>query len=148
MRRVIGCVRRVKVEGVESVHELHVWQLTATRVVATLHIRCRSVSDYMTIAVRVKQLFHDEAIHSVTVQPEFSDMVCPRHEILVFAILFLKPHPTHSRPVWLTAQAWLDDRYSVAGELKEIGQRLLTVHLDLVPRHTPLRGYGLSIGPH
>jgi len=66
----------VQVEGIQDVHELHVWQLTATRIIATIHIRCRSPSDYTAIAVRVNQLFHDEGIHSITVQPEFADMVC------------------------------------------------------------------------
>jgi len=63
------------VEGIQGVHELHVWQLTATRIIATIHIRCRSASDYVSIAVRVKRLLHDEGIHSVTVQPEFAEMV-------------------------------------------------------------------------
>ena len=63
-------------EGVYDVHELHVWQLTATQIIATIHIRCRSPSDYVAIAVRVKQVFHDEGIYSITIQPEFAEMVC------------------------------------------------------------------------
>jgi len=65
------------VEGIEEVHELHVWQLTASRIIATTHIRCRNAANYMTIAVRVKQFFHNEGIHSTTVQPEFTEMVPP-----------------------------------------------------------------------
>jgi len=69
------CLSATQVEGIEDIHELHVWQLTATRIVGTIHIRCRSASDFAMIAVRVKQVFHDEGIHSVTVQPEFVAMV-------------------------------------------------------------------------
>ena len=69
----------MQVEGIQEVHELHVWQLTATRIIATTHIRCRNPSDYIAIAVRVKQLFHDEGIHSTTVQPEFAEMVSYIH---------------------------------------------------------------------
>ncbi|ELT90648.1 hypothetical protein CAPTEDRAFT_151660 [Capitella teleta] len=60
-----------KVEGVLAVHEFHVWQLAGNRIIASAHIRCQNLRDYMRIAEEVKMFFHDEGIHSTTIQPEF-----------------------------------------------------------------------------
>ncbi|CAD5120890.1 DgyrCDS9443 [Dimorphilus gyrociliatus] len=64
-----------EVEGIESIHEFHVWQLTGSRIIATAHIRCQNMNDYAIISEKVKKFFHNEGIHSTTVQPEFN-MVC------------------------------------------------------------------------
>ncbi len=61
------------VEGVLAVHEFHVWQLAGDRIIASAHIRCRNPRDYMCIAEKVTFFFHNEGIHSVTIQPEFVD---------------------------------------------------------------------------
>lgn len=60
-----------EVEGVLAVHEFHVWQLAGERIIASAHIRCKNLQDYMQIAERVKEFFHNEGIHSTTIQPEF-----------------------------------------------------------------------------
>jgi len=60
-----------EVEGVIAVHEFHIWQLAGDRIIASAHIRCRNLADYILIAERVKEFFHDEGIHSTTIQPEF-----------------------------------------------------------------------------
>lgn len=62
-----------KVDGVLAVHEFHVWQLAGDRIIASAHIRCRNLSEYMEIAEKVKEFFHNEGIHSTTIQPEFID---------------------------------------------------------------------------
>lgn len=62
------------VDGVLAVHEFHVWQLAGDRIIASAHIRCRNLSEYMKIAERVKEFFHNEGIHSTTIQPEFIDV--------------------------------------------------------------------------
>lgn len=59
------------VDGVLAVHEFHVWQLAGDRIIASAHIRCRNLSEYMKIAEKVKEFFHNEGIHSTTIQPEF-----------------------------------------------------------------------------
>ncbi|KAG1676665.1 Zinc transporter 1 [Nymphon striatum] len=59
------------VDGVLAVHEFHVWQLAGDRIIASAHIRCRNLTDYMKIAEKVKEFFHNEGIHSTTIQPEF-----------------------------------------------------------------------------
>ncbi|XP_052893207.1 proton-coupled zinc antiporter SLC30A1 isoform X1 [Anopheles moucheti] len=63
-----------KVDGVLAVHEFHVWQLAGDRIIASAHIRCRNLSEYMKIAERVKEFFHNEGIHSTTIQPEFVEI--------------------------------------------------------------------------
>ena len=38
---------------------------------ASAHITCRSPDEYMSIANKIKRFFHNEGIHSTTIQPEF-----------------------------------------------------------------------------
>ncbi|XP_058975628.1 proton-coupled zinc antiporter SLC30A1 isoform X1 [Musca domestica] len=63
-----------KVDGVLAVHEFHVWQLAGDRIIASAHIRCHNLSEYMKIAEKVKEFFHNEGIHSTTIQPEFVEV--------------------------------------------------------------------------
>lgn len=60
-----------QIEGVLSLHEFHVWQLAGDKIIASAHITCRSMAEYMPIANKVKDFFHNEGIHSTTIQPEF-----------------------------------------------------------------------------
>lgn len=64
-------LRLRSLEGVLAVHELHVWQLAGSRIIATAHIKCHDPDAYMDIAKRIKGMFHDEGIHATTIQPEF-----------------------------------------------------------------------------
>lgn len=63
--------------GVVSCHHLHVWQLSDTKVVASLHIRvdCEvegaGSASYMHLARQVRRCLHGYGIHSSTIQPEF-----------------------------------------------------------------------------
>lgn len=63
-----------KVDGVLAVHEFHIWQLAGDRIIASAHIRCKNLSEYMKIAEKVKEFFHNEGIHSTTIQPEFIEV--------------------------------------------------------------------------
>jgi solute carrier family 30 (zinc transporter), member 1 len=63
-----------RVDGVLAVHEFHVWQLAGDRIIASAHIRCRNLSEYMKLAEKVKEFFHNEGIHSTTIQPEFIEV--------------------------------------------------------------------------
>ncbi|XP_065581156.1 proton-coupled zinc antiporter SLC30A1-like [Artemia franciscana] len=62
-----------EIDGVLAVHEFHVWQLAGDRIIASAHIRCRNLNDYMRIARDMKIFFHNEGIHSTTIQPEFTE---------------------------------------------------------------------------
>ena len=57
--------------GIHGVHECHIWQLAGSRLVASAHIRCQGIDEYMSLAAKIKTLFHNEGIHSTTIQPEF-----------------------------------------------------------------------------
>ncbi|EPY84109.1 zinc transporter 1-like protein [Camelus ferus] len=62
------------VEGVEEVHELHVWQLAGSRIIATAHIKCEDPASYMQVAKIIKDVFHNHGIHATTIQPEFASV--------------------------------------------------------------------------
>ncbi|XP_044529812.1 zinc transporter 1 [Gracilinanus agilis] len=62
------------VDGVEEVHELHVWQLAGSRIIATAHIKCRDPASYMVVAKSIKDVFHNHGIHATTIQPEFASV--------------------------------------------------------------------------
>jgi solute carrier family 30 (zinc transporter), member 1 len=63
--------------GVVSCHHLHVWQLSDTKIVASLHVQvdCEVEGDgsasYMHLARQVRRCLHGFGIHSSTIQPEF-----------------------------------------------------------------------------
>lgn len=59
------------VEGVKEVHELHIWQLSESKVVASLHIHTSPDHDFMQVATEIRKRLHDRGIHSVTIQPEY-----------------------------------------------------------------------------
>jgi zinc transporter 1 len=61
------------VPGVLSVHDLHVWQLSETKMVASVHIMVSGAQPYMEIGREVTAVFHRHGIHSGTVQPEVVD---------------------------------------------------------------------------
>ena len=64
-------------DDVEECHDLHVWQLSDTKPVASLHIRIKfdfkgeGASRYMQLARAVQHCLHKHGIHSSTIQPEF-----------------------------------------------------------------------------
>ncbi|ODO07351.1 solute carrier family 30 (zinc transporter), member 1 [Cryptococcus wingfieldii CBS 7118] len=63
----------VDVDGVDSVHELHIWQLSESTVVASVHVLIEHGKDYMEVASGIREKMHSHGIHSVTIQPEFYD---------------------------------------------------------------------------
>ncbi|KAI8914138.1 cation efflux protein [Gorgonomyces haynaldii] len=63
------------IEGVLNIHELHVWQLSNTKNVASVHVSLLDPQEggrpYMSLASDIKTTLHRYGIHSTTVQPEF-----------------------------------------------------------------------------
>lgn len=63
--------------GVVSCHHMHVWQLSDTKVVASMHLQVsfpidsHSGEKYMELAKRARKCLHGFGIHSATIQPEF-----------------------------------------------------------------------------
>lgn len=63
--------RLLQLDGILAIHELHIWQLAGSRIIATAHIKCHDPTSYMEVAKRIKDFFHNEGIHATTIQPEF-----------------------------------------------------------------------------
>ncbi|KDR76836.1 hypothetical protein GALMADRAFT_30373, partial [Galerina marginata CBS 339.88] len=61
----------LKVNGVDSLHELHVWQLSENKIVASVHVRAGRDKDFMPVAVEIRKALHRRGIHSCTIQPEY-----------------------------------------------------------------------------
>jgi zinc transporter 1 len=65
------------IRGVVSSHHLHVWQLSDTKLVASIHVQVGSeIKDegsdsYMKLAKEMRRCLHAYGIHSSTIQPEF-----------------------------------------------------------------------------
>jgi zinc transporter 1 len=60
-----------------SAHHLHVWQLSNTKLIASLHVQVdcdihgAGSASYMHLARQIRQCLHGYGIHSSTIQPEF-----------------------------------------------------------------------------
>ncbi|TFK57206.1 cation efflux protein [Heliocybe sulcata] len=59
------------VPGVLAVHELHVWQLSESRVVGSVHVVADRNEDFMHVAAKIHEVLHLHGIHSATIQPEY-----------------------------------------------------------------------------
>lgn len=63
--------------GVVSCHHVHIWQLSDTKVVASMHIKVAfpiteaGGEKYMEVAKMARKCLHAYGIHSATIQPEF-----------------------------------------------------------------------------
>jgi len=64
--------RMEKIEGIEKVHDLHVWLLQSDVIIGTVHIRCPK-ENYVSASKKVKNLFHEFKIHCTTIQAEFNE---------------------------------------------------------------------------
>ncbi|KZV77473.1 cation efflux protein [Peniophora sp. CONT] len=59
------------VQGVLSVHELHIWQLSESKVIASVHVTASRKIDFMPVASDIRSVLHSHGIHSSTIQPEY-----------------------------------------------------------------------------
>jgi len=59
------------VDGVLSLHELHIWQLSESKNIASVHVLASRDLDFMPIAANIRKTLHDHGIHSCTIQPEY-----------------------------------------------------------------------------
>lgn len=60
------------VPGVQSLHELHVWQLSESKIVASVHVWVSKDVEFMKAAAAIRAVLHSHGVHSCTIQPEFS----------------------------------------------------------------------------
>lgn len=61
------------IPGVESIHEIHVWELASGKNIATLHVKFQSLQDYMSANRNIRKVFHSQGVHAVTIQAEFTN---------------------------------------------------------------------------
>ncbi|KIJ68367.1 hypothetical protein HYDPIDRAFT_82452 [Hydnomerulius pinastri MD-312] len=61
----------LNVNGVLSVHELHIWQLSESKIVASVHVMASRNHDFMPVAAEIRKALHHHGIHSSTIQPEY-----------------------------------------------------------------------------
>src|SRR5258708_13027616 len=64
------------IEGVLSLHELHVWQLSENKIVASVHVCVAHQGEqgsraFMDVSGEIRRVLHEYGIHSSTIQPEF-----------------------------------------------------------------------------
>src|SRR3569833_11398 len=64
----------LKIPGIESVHELHIWRLDQEKNIASVHlvVSDQTVSNFMDKARTVSECLHAYGIHSATLQPELA----------------------------------------------------------------------------
>jgi len=60
-----------KIEGLLSVHDLHVWMLVDGMFISSVHVAVEEGVDFTPLALEVKKIFHEAGIHSSSIQPEF-----------------------------------------------------------------------------
>ncbi|XP_027855127.1 zinc transporter 1 [Xiphophorus couchianus] len=74
--RVSDVGRRLAgVPGVQAVHELHVWQLTESLTVASVHVHCHTrfpSNSYADLMAGVTKVLQNEGVSCSTIQPEFT----------------------------------------------------------------------------
>lgn len=64
-----------KFPEIESIHDLHIWQLTQEKIVSTAHLIFLNPPVYKLIINDVLGFFHEQGINIVTIQPEFKNLV-------------------------------------------------------------------------
>ncbi|KAK5171948.1 Zinc resistance conferring protein [Saxophila tyrrhenica] len=70
--------------GILSAHHLHVWQLSDTKLVSSLHVQVdfdfkgEGSARYMELVQAIRKCLHEYGIHSSTIQPEFC--LDPEHD--------------------------------------------------------------------
>ena len=69
-----------RVDGVVSVHDLHVWTISGSRVALSAHVVVRSLAEWDRLLADLQQRLHDAfGIDHVTLQPESNTRPLVRH---------------------------------------------------------------------
>lgn len=66
----------LSVDGIENIHDLHIWQLSNDITILTSHLECNADHNFMTISDRAKYILHANNIHASTLQPEYCNEKC------------------------------------------------------------------------
>lgn len=74
------------INGIESLHDVHIWPLNTNVILATIHVKIRQQTLRKTdqIITEIKNILHTHGIHASVIQPEFSESClepnCPQDE--------------------------------------------------------------------
>jgi len=66
----------VNLQNVQDLHEFHVWQLSDSKTIASVHVILKPQTDrrdYMAISDTIKKILHQHEIHNTTVQLEMQN---------------------------------------------------------------------------
>ena len=67
------------VDGVESVHDLHIWSIASGTIALSAHVVMKDASHWQAVLSQLQTMLHDRfGIHHTTLQPEFSDHILQR----------------------------------------------------------------------
>ena len=76
--------REIKaIPDVISIHDLHIWQLTNIKMVASLHVLVTNQEAFERVSRAVKSIMHRAGVHSTTIQPEFPGMHPYHHQLAI-----------------------------------------------------------------
>jgi cobalt-zinc-cadmium efflux system protein len=69
-----------RIDGVLSVHDLHVWTLSGSRTALSAHVMVRSLGQWERLRVELQTRLHEKfGIDHVTLQPETPTRPLVRH---------------------------------------------------------------------
>jgi hypothetical protein len=63
-----------KFPAIDSMHDLHIWQFTRSKLVLTAHIIFQDPSVYKNVINDIISFFHEQDINIITIQPEFKNL--------------------------------------------------------------------------
>lgn len=67
-------IAKDKFQTTITIHDLHVWTLSGDKYVGTVHLKLVNVDleKYNKLVNKAKDIFHENGIHQITIQPEFA----------------------------------------------------------------------------
>lgn len=67
------------IPGVEEIHDLHIWQLSESQVIGTLHATISApAAEFSELSRTIQQCFAGHGVPSITIQPEFENTAAPK----------------------------------------------------------------------
>jgi solute carrier family 30 (zinc transporter), member 1 len=106
------------IDGIQDIHDFHVWQLDSMKVIATCHITCNGISEFNRIIPLVKERLHSYGVHSSSIQPELmQDSPSLNTALLLSLGHMLTLAPDHPTPIALISSVTRQTapRYSALG---------------------------------
>ena len=105
------------VDGVLSVHDMHVWALTEGTAVASLHVLLdRRTPSWRRTVDSIKVILHNSGIHASTVQPEFvSKRVQEQLEAAALAVAAAATTVATSSPIPIVPSLFVHEGVNIDG---------------------------------